>query len=184
MDQDKLERIAREALNEEVVEPKTYELGYLLSPFTPADAVNETVDKQLKAPILEAQGEFLAVQAAPKQISLAFPIRRFFDNQRTIFREAIFGSLRFRLNPEAVQDLERPWRNNRHLVRHLLVEISPTELSREKRLLEQERRIPQAMDSDVISTPEVNPKSSVAKAEKATADPAAMDQKIEELLKV
>lgn len=121
------------------LDQKTYEVGYLLSPLVPTEALAAAVDKFIKAAIVGASGEVLDDWPA-RRVTLAYPIKRLTNNKTATFREAFFGSLRFRSQPEAAAGLGQIFRASPEVIRHLLLEVSKSDLIHEARLRFQQKK--------------------------------------------
>ncbi|HPB60269.1 MAG TPA: 30S ribosomal protein S6 [Candidatus Paceibacterota bacterium] len=85
--------------NGEEQEPKIYEIGYLLTPIIPQDALAENVVQTLKAPI-DKLGGVITSEMDPSMIRLAYTIKKDIGNKKERFNDAYFGALRFKLLPE------------------------------------------------------------------------------------
>lgn len=157
-------------------ENKTYEVGYLLSPLIPIEALTERVAKTFKEPILTAGGEVLD-DKLPQPLALSYPIKKQLDHQRLTFREAFFGSLRFKIEPAAAEKLAKQFKTSPDLIRDLIVEVPRAAL------LDEEN---QKARTKHVSRPAA--KELKAKEAKSELPPAIseteVDEKIEQLLTV
>lgn len=151
-------------------EARVYEIDYLLSPLIPAEAVAERVENSLKAVLAAVHSEVVS-DSSPQRISLAYPIRKTVEHKRLIFREAFFGSLRFRAAPAAAAELVDKFRASPDLIRYLLLEVPKAALADEKHLRTRTKpkRAPRSP-------------SSIASTAKPAMTAAEMDKEIDQLL--
>ena len=156
-------------------EAKTYEISYLLSPLIPAENLPEAVAKYIKSLIAAAAGEVVS-EGPARPVNLAYQIRRILDNKPVTFREAFFGSLRFRSPAAAVVDLARRWREAPELIRHLLIEVPKAVLADEQRSLVRQKKIVSSLSTRRTAG---RPDGSSAKPAMSADD---MDKEIEQLL--
>lgn len=91
-------------MNDEV---KTYELGYLLSPFVAEEAMPAQLE-QIRAAISEAGGT-AKEEGRPQMKTLSYNIGK--------FEQAWFGHIRFTLSPEKVAEVNAGLSKNENLVR-------------------------------------------------------------------
>ncbi len=101
-------------------EPKIYEIGYLLVPFIPAEAVGEAVTKEIKAKIL-ALGGTVTSEMDPVMTKLAYTVRKTIANKINKFNDAYFGALRFKLPADRTITLKEELRKSDQLLRFLLI---------------------------------------------------------------
>lgn len=148
-------------------EIKSYELAYLLSPLVAPEAVGERVETEIKKALTLARAT-LKSEMEPTLRSLAYPIKKVVEHKGSTFREAYFGSLIFEAESQTIPVLEASIRQSALVIRHLLIALPARAF-----FVPPVRQHP----VDTPTTPEV---SEVEK--KAKANPAAMDQEIEQLL--
>lgn len=111
------EKVAEE--KEETGEPRVYELGFLLLPTILEEELAGKV-AQIKERGADRGGVFLS-EEFPKRIGLAYPIAKIIEGKRSIFGNAYFGSLKYKLSPEAVAVLEGACKRDPFLLRFLLI---------------------------------------------------------------
>ncbi len=104
-----------------------YELAYLLSPLIAADKVVETIERLLKSALSGVEAEVEREELA-RMIPLAYPLKRVVENKSSTFREAYWGVIYFRAEPERAASLEANWRQAPELIRYLLLRRSPESL--------------------------------------------------------
>ena len=104
---------------EKEVEPRVYELGYLLSPLL-SDEDKESLVATLKELFTKRGGEILS-DGAPEFIDLAYRIPRIIDNKRAWFDQAYFGWVKFELDPAKVEALKEILDRQATLIRYLFL---------------------------------------------------------------
>lgn len=107
---------------EQMDERKIYEIGYLLVPYLPAEAVTGEVDKIIKAKI-EAEGGEITSALEPVMTRLAYTITKVLNNKHTKFSDAYFGALRFRADPAMILELKAGWDKEDNLIRYLIISL-------------------------------------------------------------
>jgi len=107
-------------------EPKIYEIGYLLTPIIPQDALAENVAQAFKTPIDELGG-LVTSEMDPSMIRLAYTIKKNIANKKERFSDAYFGALRFKLLPEKAAVLKEMLDKNDKIIRHLTIAMSKGE---------------------------------------------------------
>jgi len=110
-----------ENLNE--VEPKIYEIGYLLTPILPQDSLAEQVVQAIKSPIDKCGGAITS-EMDPSMIRLAYTMKKTVANKKERYNEAYFGALRFKLLPEKALILKEILDKNDKIVRFMIVSIA------------------------------------------------------------
>lgn len=106
--------------NLEGQEPKIYEIGYLLTPIIPQDALAENVARAFKTPIDELGG-VVTSEMDPSMIRLAYTIKKNVGNKKERFSDAYFGALRFKLLPEKMLALKEMLDKNEKVIRYLTI---------------------------------------------------------------
>jgi ribosomal protein S6 len=106
----------------ELKEAKTYEIGYLLTPFLPADKVDETVEAMYKTLIEDLDG-LMIIKTTPKMRALSYPVSKFISNKRSTFSEAYFGAVKFQISPEKIRTIKEQLEKDNNVVRFLIVNI-------------------------------------------------------------
>jgi len=103
-------------------ETKLYELGYLYSPLVSAEELPVRLAASIKASIDEFSG-LVTGELEPRLLKLAYPIGRFVEHKRTVFREAYFGAIRFSLPAEALARLESRLKVEAEILRFLFIAL-------------------------------------------------------------
>ncbi|MCX6712738.1 MAG: 30S ribosomal protein S6 [Candidatus Vogelbacteria bacterium] len=106
----------------EAKELKTYEVGFLLSPFLPLEKVEETVEAMYQAWVLDLGGE-IVVKHAPKMRTLAYPVAKFINNKKSSFKEAYFAAVKFKISPEKIRTQKELIEKDGNVIRFLVVII-------------------------------------------------------------
>lgn len=106
----------------EVKEAKTYEIGYLLTPFLPTDKVEEVAEAMCKA-IIEDLGGLSIFKTIPKMRALSYPVSKFISNKRSTFREAYFGAVKFQISPDKIRTIKELLDKDDNVIRFLTISI-------------------------------------------------------------
>ncbi len=155
------------------MEPKAYELGYLLTPFIPAEVVTETVNKIIHSAITNHGGSITA-EIGPVLKTLAYKVVWASGHKSEPLTEAYFGSIRFMMAPEEIANLDLKLKQGTELVRYLIIT-----LSKESDYVPSPRpRRPEITYRPPVTRPEVSTQSKV----KLTTE--EMDKQIEDLIHV
>jgi ribosomal protein S6 len=101
---------------------KLYEIGYLLVPAVSAEELEQTVAQNLILPI-EATGGSASVGWPPAMRKLAYPIKITEGGKGTVYREAYFGTIRFRLEPKSVPTINTGLTDNKIIIRHIILSL-------------------------------------------------------------
>lgn len=101
------------------VEPKVYELGYLIRPDLVEDKVSDEVAK-LKD-MFESNGGVLISEETPNLIELAYEMRPTLSNKKERFTNGYFGWMKYEINPEAAEKINSDLRFSTIVFRHLLI---------------------------------------------------------------
>lgn len=103
----------------ETLEPRIYEIGYLLSPAVRdedlAARTNELKDS------LTGLGASFVSEGNPEFIDLAYEMSKIIDNKRTRFNQAYFGWVKIELDPAKMAELKDLLDKNVLLIRYLLL---------------------------------------------------------------
>lgn len=114
--------VANNPIELEAKEAKTYEIGYLLTPFLPLEKVEETIEAMYKAWITDLGGTII-VKHAPKMRSLAYPVVKFINNKKSSFTEAYFGAVKFQLSPAEIRTQKEIIEKDGNIIRFLVVSV-------------------------------------------------------------
>ena len=101
---------------------KTYEIGYLLTPFFPAEGLEETVEAMYKSWITDLGGE-LVFKTVPKMRALAYAVDKFINNKKSTFKEAYFGAIKFQISPEKIRSIKEIIEKDPNIVRFLMINV-------------------------------------------------------------
>lgn len=103
----------------ETLDPRVYELGYLLSPAVQEGDVESRV-ADLKGFITAKGGEIIA-EGAPEFIDLAYPMTHVVENKRSTYDQASFGWIKFTIDPASVPMIAEEVAAHIDVIRHLLI---------------------------------------------------------------
>lgn len=101
------------------VEPRIYEVGYLLLPTLSEDEV-PVVYGNLKELISSLGGESIS-DDMPKMIPLAYSMSKIIKNIKNKFDSAYFGWVKFAMSPEKVLELKKKLDLDPNLIRFLIL---------------------------------------------------------------
>ncbi len=105
--------------NTHVLEPRVYEVGYLLVP----SLREEDLDTQVKA-ITDVIAEHKGLQIAddqPQLIDLAYDMVKVLDNKNYKFSQGYFGWVKFELDPSSINAVKIALEKNLNIIRFLLI---------------------------------------------------------------
>lgn len=108
-----------DVVSTETLEPRVYELGYLLSPAVQEGDVESRV-ADLKGFITAKGGEIIA-EGAPEFIDLAYPMTHVVENKRSTYDQASFGWIKFTIAPDQVPAVGEEVAAHIDVIRHLLI---------------------------------------------------------------
>jgi ribosomal protein S6 len=103
-------------------EQKTYELGYLLSPFLPEEGIEEAVGRIFKATI-ESFGGTVTTSPAPRMRKLAYTISILRGPKQGAYSDAYFGALRFQASGEAIKKISDALDKTQEVVRFIVLAL-------------------------------------------------------------
>lgn len=103
----------------EMLEPRIYEIGYLLSPAIRDEdlTVRETELKES----LTKLGATIISEGAPEFIDLAYEMSRVIDNKRVRFNQGYFGWFKIEIDPSKMVEAKEILDKNTLLIRYLLI---------------------------------------------------------------
>lgn len=148
-------------------DPKTYEIGYLLSPLVPeadkADKVAEIIVKEV-----EAVGGTMISQTAPHLRKLAYKIGKTINHKKTLVSDAYFGAVKFSVTPDKIETIKKQVEKSDLIIRILVIDAP----------VQTERIITprQEVKGEEVSIDEV------AEEDNLPVDNEKIDQEIEDLL--
>lgn len=105
--------------NTHVLEPRVYEVGYLLVPSLREEDLDTHVDA-IKDLIAQHKGLQIA-DDAPVLIDLAYEMTKVIDNKNYKFSQGYFGWIKFDLAPSALVDIKAALEKNPNIIRFLLI---------------------------------------------------------------
>lgn len=148
-------------------DPKTYEIGYLLSPLVPeadkADKVTEIIVKEV-----EVVGGTLISQTTPHLRKLAYKIGKTINHKKTLVSDAYFGAVKFSVTPDKIETIKKQVEKSDLIIRILVID-SPIQT---ERVVAPRREV---KDEEVVV-------DGVVEEDKLPVDNEKIDQEIEELL--
>jgi len=103
-------------------EKRIYELGYLLLPTIPEEAVPGAV-ANIRG-LLEAAKAVVTAEQMPVPIKLAYPMAKLIENRKQKFEAAYFGWLKFELAPENLAALKEELKKSKEILRFLLIKTT------------------------------------------------------------
>jgi len=162
----------------ETLEPRIYEIGYLLSP-----AVR---DEDLAARVSELQetltklGATIISEGNPEFIDLAYEMSKVIENKRVRFNQGYFGWVKFQINPAQVNTLKELFDKNTLLVRYLFISAVAENTIIGKKSLGKILKGERQDDGEVSDIPADAEAEAEIPAEKIDE---ALDQEIKELVK-
>lgn len=105
-------------------ETKLYEISFLFTPLATPEEVAAKAEEKFRAALTTRQGEFLSL-TPPRNIALAYPIRKMIGRKRETFRSAYFFAARFNLPSENLADLKKDFSRDGDLIRFLFLKLPP-----------------------------------------------------------
>ncbi|MDB4984184.1 MAG: Ribosomal protein [Patescibacteria group bacterium] len=103
----------------ETLEPRIYEIGYLLSPAV-RDEDLETRVSELKETLAKF-GATVISEGAPEFIDLAYEMTRVIDNKNVRFNQAYFGWVKIEIEPKGIALVKEFMDANIGIIRYLLI---------------------------------------------------------------
>jgi ribosomal protein S6 len=103
----------------ETLEPRVYELGFLLSPAVREEDLDARVD-EIKESITGAAGEIITL-GRPEFIDLMYEMTKVIDNKNVQFRQGYFGWIKFTLVPDQLAAVTALLEKNPLIIRMLMV---------------------------------------------------------------
>jgi ribosomal protein S6 len=159
-----------EPKEEKEMDPRTYELGYLLVP-TIGEGDILTEAGRLKG-VIESCGGIIISDENPKETALAYPIDRRVEGKKKIFTSAYFGWAKFQGEPESVAALKKSMEADESVIRFLIIKTVKENTLMQKRPFSGIT----AKKNDVSKTKTEKPKEITPVSE------AELDKTIEELV--
>jgi ribosomal protein S6 len=103
----------------ETLEPRVYEIGFLMSPVVRDEDLTARYD-ELKASLAQLGATFIS-EGYPEFIDLAYEMSKVIDNKRVRFNQGYFGWVKIELDPAQMTALKELLDKNILLIRYLLI---------------------------------------------------------------
>lgn len=103
----------------ETLEPRVYELGFLLSPAIREEDLDARTT-EIKDVITNATGEVITMER-PEFIDLAYQMIKVIDNKNVRFDQGYFGWIKFNLEPKELKTVTELLEKNTLIIRMLMV---------------------------------------------------------------
>jgi ribosomal protein S6 len=169
---------ATKTTSAETLEPRIYEVGYLLSPAVREEDLAGRVD-DLKNSLIKA-GASIISEGNPEFIDLAYEMSRIIDNKRVRFNQGYFGWIKFEVGPAELALVKELLDTNTLIIRSLLISTVRENTIVSKKSLGKILKGERQDDAEVSAeAPEVVAEAEVP-AEKLDE---ALDEEIKELVK-
>lgn len=105
--------------SQETLEPRVYEVGYLLSPAIRDEDLAAKTD-ELKETLTKL-GATVISEGNPEFIDLAYEMVRVIDNKNVRFNQGYFGWIKFEIDPAAIALVKEALEKNIFIIRFLLI---------------------------------------------------------------
>ncbi len=102
----------------ETLEPRVYELGFLMSPAVREEDLDTRVD-EIKTIITDASGTIID-EARPEFIDIAYEMVKVIENKNVRFRQGYFGWIKFTLTPDQLKSVTALFDANLLIIRSLI----------------------------------------------------------------
>lgn len=122
----------------EGVDPKVYEVGYLLVPTVSMENV-PAIYGNLKELVLSLNGEIIA-DDIPKMINLAYAMQKVINNVRSKFNTAYFGWIKFGMDTLKVLELKKKLDLDSNFIRFLILKTVRENTIAAKRFVHRDTR--------------------------------------------
>lgn len=140
----------------ETLEPRVYEIGFLMSPVVRDEDLTTRYD-ELKETLTGLGASFIS-EGYPEFIDLAYEMSKVIDNKRVRFNQGYFGWVKIELDPAQMTSLKELLDKNILLIRYLLISTTRenTIISKKPlgKILKAERAVEQEGEVDVEAIPE------------------------------
>lgn len=103
----------------ETLEPRIYEIGFLLSPSVRDEDLSARVG-ELKDSLTKLGANIFA-EGNAEFIDLAYEMSRVIDNKRVRFTQGYFGWFKFEMDPSKLLEAKELWDKNTLIIRYLLI---------------------------------------------------------------
>ena len=161
-------------------ENRIYEIGYIMVPLIEETGIAQEVGN-LKS-LVEGMGAQSIAEEFPKLIDLAYEMTRIIGNKNHHFTTGYFGWLKFELDPEKVEEIEKALKHNDKFLRYLVIKtVRENTMSPRKsfgKASEMKRRNSRKTEGE---TPEIN-KEEIDKQIDALISDEVVDTKEESII--
>lgn len=103
----------------ETLDPRVYEVGYLLSPAVRDENLTSALAK-IQDTITTAGGTIIA-EGEPEFIDLAYEMTRVIENKNIRFTQAYFGWIKFTIEPKQIVEINAVLETNIDIIRFLVL---------------------------------------------------------------
>jgi ribosomal protein S6 len=103
----------------ETLDPRVYEVGYLLSPAVRDENLTSALAK-IQETITTAGGTIIA-EGEPEFIDLAYEMTRVIENKNIRFTQAYFGWIKFTIEPKQIVEINAVLETNIDIIRFLVL---------------------------------------------------------------
>ncbi len=103
----------------EMLEPRIYEIGYLLSPAIRDEDLEARLG-EIKESIKKFGATFLS-EGNPEFIDLAYEMMRVIENKNVRFNQGYFGWMKFEMDPSQIEAMKEVLDGTTTLIRYLLI---------------------------------------------------------------
>lgn len=130
-----------------------YEVGFHVVPTVEEGNVGGAVEA-IRAELAKGNAEIITEQF-PQKIALAYTIERAVAGKREKYTSAYFGAIKFAIDREYIPAIEQLVRNNKQILRHLLIETVREEATVSRRAVFASNRLEGETIKKPTSTPEI-----------------------------
>ncbi len=102
----------------ETLEPRVYELGFLLSPAVREEDLDSKVD-EIKTIITNTGGSIIT-DGRPEFIDIAYQMDKTIDNKKVKFNQGYFGWIKFTTTPDMIKSIQELMDKNLLIIRFML----------------------------------------------------------------
>lgn len=162
--------------NEKSERVRLYEVGFQIAPTLGEDGARGEAEK-IKS-LIQKQGGDVVSSGEPRQVRLAYTIRKEIEGKYQKFDTAFFGHFKFEAEPEALTGLNEDLARNVSVIRHIVLQTVPDSdkttaaLAAELREAEKKRRESSREEEPADDKPAEPAPEAEAEAEKEDDKPA------------
>lgn len=158
---------------------RLYEVGFQIAPTLGEDGVRGAAEKikSLIQNLTEKQGGGVVSAGEPRQVRLAYTIRKEVEGKYQKFDTAFFGHFKFEAEPEALAPINEELARDAAVIRHIVVQTVPdtekttAKLAAELREAEKKRRDASREEAEDAPAPAEAAPEAPAEADKAEEKP-------------